>query len=68
MHDFGKGSRQRVPHMVQERWVSIEVRKSVLLELKTLATEIIVDEIKNRALGSVGRVYGRKRSQDRLLI
>jgi hypothetical protein len=54
--------------MVQERWVSIEVRKSVLLELKTLATEIIVDEIKNRALGSVGRVYGRKRSQDRLLI
>jgi hypothetical protein len=68
MHDLSKGSRQRVFDMVQERRVSIEVGKSLRLELKTLATEITVDELKHRTLGGVGEVYGGKSSQDRLLI
>jgi hypothetical protein len=68
MHNLGKGSRQRVFDILQERRVSIEVGESPCLKLKALATKVIVDKVKHRALGGVGRVYGRKRSQDRLLI
>jgi hypothetical protein len=65
MHDLSKSPRQRVLDIIQERGVSIEVWKSFCLELKSFATEVIVDELKHSALGGVGRVDGRKCSQDR---
>ena len=68
MHDLGKSSRQRLFDIPQERRVEIEARESLCLELKSFATEVVVDEVQHRALGGVGRVYGRERSQDRLLI
>jgi hypothetical protein len=68
MYDLGKSSRQRLFDIAQERRVGIEVGESPCLELKSFATEVIVDEFQYSALGGVGRVYVRKRSQDRLLI
>ena len=68
MHDLSKGSWQRVLDIVQERRVSIEVGESLCLELKTFTAEVIIDKVKHSALGSIGRVAARKRSQDRLRI
>lgn len=68
MHDLGKSSRKRVLDIVQERGVSTEVWESFCLELKTFAAEVIIDELKHSAFGSVGRVDRCKRSQDRLRI
>ena len=68
MHNLGKGSWQRVLDVIQERRVSIEVGESLCFKFKALATKVIVNKFKHRALGGIGRIYGRKRSQDRLLI
>jgi hypothetical protein len=68
MHDLGESSRQQVLDIVQERGFSIKVRESFCLELKSFAAEVIVDELKQSALGSAGRVDVCERSQDRLRI
>lgn len=68
MYDLGESSRQQVLDIVQERGFSIKVWESFCFELKSFAAEVIVDKLKQSALGSAGRVDGCECSQDRLRI
>jgi hypothetical protein len=68
VHDLRKRFEQRVRNIVQKRRGSVEVGKNLCLELKALATEVIVDKVEHSAFGGIGRVDQRKCSQDRLLI
>ena len=68
MHDFRKRFEQWVRDAAQKRRVRIEVGEGLRLELKALATEVIVDKVEHSAFSGVGRVDLCKRSQDRLLI
>jgi hypothetical protein len=68
MHDLRKGFEQRVCNVAQKRRVRVEIGESLCLELKPLATEVIVDKVEHSAFGGISCIDRRKRSQDGLLI
>jgi hypothetical protein len=68
MHDLRKRFEQWVRNVVQKRRVSVEVGESLRLELKALATEVVVHKVEHSTFCGVGRIDRRKRSQDGLLI
>ena len=54
MHDLGKRFQQRVRDVAQKRRIGVEVGDCFCLELKPLATKVVIDKVEYGALGGVG--------------